>query len=372
LPDNYPGISFDADGTCNFCRNYAKVEYLGPEALVRDMKSVPRGTGAIDCVVPISGGKDSTYVLYYLSKVLGLKTIAVNYDNGCTHAQAKENLRRITETLGVELVTKNGVDQRKLLVGNLKSYLARPKVSMIPLICTGCRVGIVGSACTVARERGINLVVIGWSPIEDTPFKAAFLAADGGSVVRGLAMNVALNPRYLFYGGAMTQAMDYLHSYSNVREWGSILQALYPGIRQIPFYDYIEYHPDRIQREVTEKLHWSSPDPENSWQFDCQIKSLQNLLYRTEVCFTASDDYQSARIREGHITRKQALESLERQKERAYTELDCVRRLLHEVGADDLVPRLEQLVAHARAFGDDGRRGEEEDVEGDTGVRQRA
>jgi glutamine---fructose-6-phosphate transaminase (isomerizing) len=345
LPDNYPGISFDVNGACNFCKEYKKLEYLGPEALVRDLKAVPRGTGPIDCVVPVSGGKDSTYVLYYLTTVLGLKTIAVNYDNGFTHPQAKENLRRITEKLGVELVTKDGFDQRKNLVGNLRSYLARPTAAMVPMMCTGCRVGIVRSACKVARERGVNLVVMGWSPIEDTPFKAAFLAADGGSVVKGLAKNVVLNPRYLLYGRAITQVMDYFHSYSRVREWGSILQALYPGIRQIPFFDYIEYYPERIQREVTEKLNWSSPDPDNSWQFDCQIKSLQNLLYRTEVCFTASDDYHSAKIREGYISREQALESLQKQKERASKELERVRGLLLEVGAADLVPRLEKIVS---------------------------
>jgi hypothetical protein len=344
LPDNYPGISFDKDGVCSLCRQYQKVKYLGEEALVRDLKAVPRGTGPYDCVVPLSGGKDSTYVLYYLTRILGLKTIALNYDNGFTHPAAKENLRRVTEALGVELVTMHGSGQRKTMVGNLRAYLARPTPAMVPMMCTGCRVGIIGSACKLARQRGVNVIVLGWSSIEDTPFKPAFLADDGGSVVRGLAKNVVLNPRYLLYGGPLTQFMDYLHSYARVREWGKILQALHPGIRQIPFFDYIEYRPKLIQQTVTEELGWSSPDAENSWQFDCQIKSLQNTLYRAAVGFTASHDYLSAKIREGYITREEALASLERQKEGADKELERVRTILSEAGAGDLVPRLEKMV----------------------------
>jgi hypothetical protein len=190
----------------------------------------------------------------------------------------------------------------------------------------------------------VNLIVMGWSRTEDTPFKAAFLTADGGSVVKGLVKNVALNPRYLLYGGAKTQVMDYRHSYSRIREWGSILQMLHPGIRQIAFFDYIEYNPVRIQKEITDKIGWSCPDPENSWQFDCQIKALQNCLYRALIGFTATNDYLSSKIREGYITRNQALESLEKQKERTFIELESVCRLLSKIGAADLIPRLEKLV----------------------------
>lgn len=338
LPDNYPGISFDSGMVCNFCRSYKQVQYLGAEALVRELK------GVHTCVVPVSGGKDSTYVLYYISKALGLKAIAVNYDNGLTHPQATKNLQQITNRLGVELVTIHGSKQKMLMAGNLKSFLSKPAPAMVPLMCTGCRVGIVGGACKVARERNVSLIVLGWSRLEDTPFKAEFLAADGGSVIKGLVNNLMLNPRYLLYGGAITQAMDYLHSYSHIREWGRILRLLHPGIRQIAFFDYIEYNPEFIQQEVTDKTGWSCPDPENSWQFDCAIKSLQNILYHSLMGFTAANDYLSAKIREGYITREQALQSLEKQKEKTFTELESVRVLLSKSEASRLMPELEKLV----------------------------
>lgn len=344
LPEEYPGILFDAKGVCNFCKIHRKESYLGKEALVKEIQGRSRGKGSYECVVPVSGGKDSTYVLYYLTQVLGFKAIAVNYDNGFTHPQARENLKNVTDSLGVELVTVHGQHQKKVMAGNLRSFLKKPTAAMVPLMCTGCRVGIVGSACKVARARGVKLIIMGWSRIEDTPFKAAFLASRGGSVVMGLVRQLLKNPRYLFYGGALTQVLDYLHSYSRIREWGRILQLLHPGIRQIAFFDYIEYDPELIQKEITENVNWSCPDPENSWQFDCQIKSLQNTLYRSLVGFTASSDYLSAKIREGYVTRDDALILLEKQAGNASREKEVVHSLLTQIGYNDLLPSYEALV----------------------------
>ena len=346
LPDNYPNIEFDTQGVCNFCRSYKKKTYLGAEALEMELKTRLKRNKLDTCVVPVSGGKDSTYVLYYLTKVLGFKTIAVNYDNGFTHPQATENLRQITERLKVELFIIRGTRQKKLMMGNLRSFLSRPSAAMVPLMCTGCRFGIVSGACKVARERNINLFVIGWSGIEDTPFKSYFLTADGGSEIKGLAKNLVQNPRYLLHGGALTQALDYYHNYSHVCDWGPALRTLYPGIRPISFFDYIEYNPEHIQQVVADEAGWSCPSPETFWQFDCQIKLIQNSLYSTLVGFTAYNDYLSTRIREGYITQEYALELLKKQKERAASEHDHVRTVLFKNGTEKLVSRFEEFVQY--------------------------
>ena len=76
--------------------------------------------------MPVSGGKDRSYVLYYLIKVLGVDVVAMNYDGGFTHPDATANLRKMTDRLGVELVTVRRTHQRKLMVGNLRAYLECP------------------------------------------------------------------------------------------------------------------------------------------------------------------------------------------------------------------------------------------------------
>ena len=70
---------------------------------------------------------------------------------------------------------------------------------------------------------------------------------------------------------------------------------------------------------------------------------MQDFLYRSAWGFTAASDYLSARIREGYITRVQALSALEGKEATADGAFESLSRMLTEVGSGDLIPRLEQL-----------------------------
>jgi tRNA(Ile)-lysidine synthase TilS/MesJ len=180
LPENYPNITFDDKGECNYCGAHHKIQYLGA-AKLRDLLAKYRQKGGkFDCLVPISGGKDSTYVLYQMSKVYQMRVLAFNHDNCFTHVNAKENIQRMVSSLGIDLVTITDKNQRKFMATNLKAYLRKPSVAMVPMLCTGCRYGIIGNAFRISKEYDIPIIIIGWSPIEDTPFKEAYLRNQGG------------------------------------------------------------------------------------------------------------------------------------------------------------------------------------------------
>ena len=115
-----------------------------------------------------------------------------------------------------------------------------------------------------------------------------------------------------------------------------MLKALYPGIKLVQFYDYVEYDPDRIQGIVEQELKWKTPDKENSWQFDCKIKLLQNYFYKREIGFTATADYLSAMIREGFIDREEALRRLESANANKEEKIAQIQELLHEIGQSKL------------------------------------
>ncbi len=88
LPENYPGLRFDDTGLCNECiahqRRYVDVDLNGREAALRGIldRYRGRGNGEHDCLVPFSGGKDSSYTLYLLVKKYDMKPLAFNVDNG--------------------------------------------------------------------------------------------------------------------------------------------------------------------------------------------------------------------------------------------------------------------------------------------------
>ena len=100
LPSTLSSVTFDEEGVCSHCRKYEK-DFLQwdrisdrKEAEFRAIlkKAVALGR-PYDCLVPLSGGKDSTYALYLCTKVYGLRTLAVTLDNGYLSGPAKENIK---------------------------------------------------------------------------------------------------------------------------------------------------------------------------------------------------------------------------------------------------------------------------------------
>lgn len=108
IPDSFIGIKFE-NGICSFCRDKGYSSFLhqqlaGKEKLYGLLTSSKRENG-YHCVVPISGGKDSSYILFYLVRMLGLHPLAVHYDSGFCSSASKANIKSITDKLSVELVT---------------------------------------------------------------------------------------------------------------------------------------------------------------------------------------------------------------------------------------------------------------------------
>ncbi len=63
--ENYPGITFDNDGVCNFCKSNKQYTPLGEGLLIQIFDKIKSKKTTYDALVPISGGKDSTYILYH-------------------------------------------------------------------------------------------------------------------------------------------------------------------------------------------------------------------------------------------------------------------------------------------------------------------
>jgi len=106
-------IEFDGSGVCSYCRDYeikeSKFVKKGEEgeraleALVNKIKESGLGK-PYDCILGVSGGVDSTY-LAYQAKKLGLRPLAVHFDNGWNSELAVSNIENIINRLGFDLHT---------------------------------------------------------------------------------------------------------------------------------------------------------------------------------------------------------------------------------------------------------------------------
>jgi N-acetyl sugar amidotransferase len=115
-----PGISFDGDGVCNYCRQVEALEQQygtgrpeGERELQRLIAEIKRaGQGKkYDCVVGVSGGTDSSYLLVE-AVAWGLRPVAVHYDNTWNTSIATQNIRKVTQALKVDLFT-HVIDNRE-------------------------------------------------------------------------------------------------------------------------------------------------------------------------------------------------------------------------------------------------------------------
>lgn len=111
--ETLPNIVFDANGVCNYCHQHDKMllEYpSGNEGkhklalLVEEIKRAGKGK-PYDCVIGVSGGCDSSFLVHTLVKEYGLRPLAAHYDNTWNSEIATQNIHKVLDILKVDLFT---------------------------------------------------------------------------------------------------------------------------------------------------------------------------------------------------------------------------------------------------------------------------
>lgn len=106
-------LKLDSDNICQYCKIYDEMNKefplnseSEPKLLNIAEKIKKDGMGSnYDCVVGVSGGRDSTFLLYYIKKILKLRPLAVHYDNGFDSDTSVSNILNICQKLDVDLET---------------------------------------------------------------------------------------------------------------------------------------------------------------------------------------------------------------------------------------------------------------------------
>lgn len=108
-----PNISFNTEGICNYCLQVEELneQYKPGKEGVEKLNSIiekikKEGKNKkYDCIVGVSGGTDSSYLLCKAALDWGLRPLAVHYDNTWNTAISTENIRKVTQYCGVDLST---------------------------------------------------------------------------------------------------------------------------------------------------------------------------------------------------------------------------------------------------------------------------
>lgn len=109
LPETYETIEFDEVGVCNICLQHqhkqGAIDWASRKQMLVTLIEQHRGKHDYDCLVPFSGGKDSTFTLYHLVKEYKIKPLVVQFNHGFMRPNLLENNERTFKKLGVDVIS---------------------------------------------------------------------------------------------------------------------------------------------------------------------------------------------------------------------------------------------------------------------------
>ena len=173
LPKTYPGITFNDKHICSYCQEYQHVPIKNTEESEKEKQQLKekfhkllnqnRGRSTYDCVLLLSGGKDSIYLLYLLTQQFHLNVLSITVDTGLLNKQAKKNIHKAVHVFHSDhrYITPDHVFFKRLY----RHYLLHPnKKTLCDSVCKVCQKVINSIALNIAADQQIPFVFMGYSP----------------------------------------------------------------------------------------------------------------------------------------------------------------------------------------------------------------
>lgn len=319
LPETFPFIAYDAQGVCNYCHSYK------PKGLKVDKRpqfeevlaKYRRNDGKQDCIVAFSGGRDSSYGLHLLVKEFGMKPLTFTYDWGLVTDLARRNIARMTGQLGVEniLISADIKMKRRNVRLNMEAWLKQPRLGMIPLFMAGDKHFFV-HVNNIRRQTGIHCDIWMENKLENTDFKAGFAGIrpnfDKERIDKQSTLAKFQMP--LYYMRNFLANPGYLNT--SLPDTYSAFKAYYTEPREVYLllFDYIPWDEKTLEDTLIGEYNWElSPDTTSSWRIGDGTAAFYNYVYGLVAGFTEFDTFRSNQIREGMLSREEALEAVLRE-----------------------------------------------------------
>jgi hypothetical protein len=318
LTEETPGIHFDERGVCNYCIDYIPMKTEGEENLMRLLDQFRDPSIKYECMICVSGGRDSTYVLWKMVHDYKMRALAVTYQSPFLSKQAQSNVESAVKRLKVDHLyweyPKNA--HFNTTKKHLKIWGKKPSSIMIPFVCAHCKSWNF-QFYKIAREHKIPLIIFGSNPLETASFKKAGF---GGARTYGRISNI---PNIL--------SKSFKELYSNpsylTANWGIILKMYLGAGHSTPFmryrnkdimvirlFDYLKWDEKVVESTIAENIGWKkSSEVESSWRFDCRLDYIRRLMYHSVIGVTELRDLFSKMIREGILTREEAIQRLKKE-----------------------------------------------------------
>jgi N-acetyl sugar amidotransferase len=287
-------IWFDNSGECKYCKIHDEMELSHPldnssDQRINEIVTKIKYSGRkkqYDCVVGVSGGRDSTYTLYTAVK-LGLRPLAVHFDNGWNTEISVKNIKKGCEKLNVPLYTivADWEEFKDLQISFLKASTPDADVPT--------DYAIYSVLYEVAHKEGILYILNGHS-----------FRTEGTSPISWTYMDPLYVSSVHKRFGKIKRFRSFPHMTFLKLIWFSFIE----GIREVRLMEYIDYRQKDVDQILKSELGWEyygGHHHENMY-----TKFFQSYFLPTKFNIDKRKTEFSALIRSGQITREEALSEM--------------------------------------------------------------
>ncbi len=293
-----PGAKFDEKGECNFCKVHDKLDKRYPlnekgqrkfKKLIDTVKARGRKNN-YDCIVGISGGRDSTYSLY-LTKQLGLRPLAVHFNDGFGNPVAGENIKKTTQKLNVGLrtITSDWRESKDLKIAFLKAST--------PDLEEGTDLGIATALYGTAVRENVKYILIGQS------FRTEGISPLEWNYLDGKYLQ-SVHQRF---GTVKLKRWKPADPGFNLNIYHVFYYTVLKQIKTIPLFYHINYVRRDADEILRKELDWVYP---GAHFYDDLYQSLMTYIYRVKFNSDRRKAHYSALIRSGQMSREEAMERI--------------------------------------------------------------
>ena len=296
-------ISFDAKGTCSVC---VQVEHKlgvvdwGQRAgeLVALCAQAQQRNGQYDCIVPFSGGKDSTYQLWYVVTQLKLRPLVVRYNHWGNRAVLERNNARTFKRLGVEVIDFR--PNWNVVRETMREALLRKGDS-----CWHCHTGVYSFPMHMAIMFRTPLIFWGESLKEYQSWLDPTAKEDVDEVRFNRAMNLGMtaDDMWEFLEGRVDRRDLIYHTYPPKAQLDKL------GVKSICLGDYVKWDTKAQVEIIKRELGWQGDEVEGiPAQFDyekieCQMQGVRDWLKFIKRGFGRTNHLANIEIRHGRMER---------------------------------------------------------------------
>jgi hypothetical protein len=335
------GCEIDERGLCSYCAAWDNekgilTDYHALAGTFRKRIDRVRGRYPYDALVGISGGKDSTYVLYRLAADYGLKVLAVTFDNGFMTGHARKNIEAIVARLGVEhRFIRPDWDVHRSFYRAVVGKFADP--------CIACAMAGYFHMTRVCHESRIPFFVHGRSPFQ--MFRN--LRAGSGDVFIPMVRTAIeehsvehLRKLHAMVDGKLRELLEqvfdsrseiervYNEFFVDPRDFGPDLVPEHLG-----FFVYHPYDEEKIKQMMEQKAGYRRPEGDVLLGHgDCEIHDASSYLFERVHGVSMVTLEIAAMVRHGALTREEAGAMLGRHRWEERVPRESIDRLCARLG----------------------------------------